>query len=66
MVAKKPSEVRYVIVHWVTIAHARIAIECLFLVHEGIRVLPYLVANSGMILKESLQSRVVVHKIFPV
>jgi hypothetical protein len=41
MVMKKPSEVRHVIMHWVTIpiVHVRIAVEGILLPHEGVRVL---------------------------
>jgi len=64
MVMKKSSEVRHVIMHWVTIpiAHVHIAVEGIFLPHEGVRVLPYLVANTRIVLKEGLQSRMVLHE----
>ena len=63
MAMKKSSEVRHVSMHWVTIAHVRSAVEGIFLPHEGVRVLLYLVGNSRMVLEVSLQSRMVLHKV---
>jgi hypothetical protein len=47
----------------VTIAHVRIAVVGIFLVHEGARILPYLVANAGVVPEVSFESRMVPHKI---
>ena len=63
MASKKPSEVCHVIMHWVTIAIAHVRVAGIFLPHEGIRVLPYLIANSRVVLEVSLQSRMVPHEI---
>jgi hypothetical protein len=63
MATKKSSEVRHVIMRWVTIARVRIAVEGIFAPHEGVRVLPSLIANSRVLLEISFESRMVPHKI---
>ncbi len=63
MAMNKSSEIRHVIVHWVTVTHVRVAVVRIFLVHKGVRVLHYLVTNSRVVLEISLQSRMVVNKI---
>ena len=63
MAMKKSSEVGHVIMHWVTISHVRIAVERIFLPHEGGGVLPYLIANSWVVLEISSESRMVPQKI---
>ncbi len=67
MTIEEPVETRHVsavaISASVTIAHVRIAVVCIFLPHEGVRVLPYLVANSRVVLEVSLQGRMVPQKI---
>jgi hypothetical protein len=46
----------------VAIAHVRIAVESIFLVHEGARILPYLIANTRVVAEIILQCRMVAHK----
>jgi hypothetical protein len=73
MVVQKSSEVLHVImprvavviaitnVH-IAIAHVRIAVVGIFLVHEGARILPYLIANARVVPEIILQGRMVAHK----
>jgi hypothetical protein len=54
------------ITYWSTdimITQVRIAVVGIFLPHEGARVLPYLIANSGVVLEVSLQSWMVPYKL---
>ena len=62
MVIEETAEVRHVVVHGVTIAHVRIAVVGFLLVHEGVGILPELVANSRVVLEVGLQRRMVLHK----
>ncbi|MFZ0270869.1 MAG: hypothetical protein WB524_25515 [Acidobacteriaceae bacterium] len=47
----------------ITVAHVRIPVEGIFLPHEGVRVLPYLVANSRVVLEISFENRMILHKL---
>ena len=54
------------LLNWSTvimIPQVRIAVVGIFLPHEGIRVLSYLIANPWVVLEVSLQSRMVPHEI---